>query len=124
MKKNLLVASLLVALMAPAAQAVGLVPPIKTEGGWGSRLSLQSNPRSIRIINGYKTGTRTDSRWFTTHTGPTHQQLNLNGNGTTGGNPPSVPEPEGIALGLAAGILGFAFTGYTSIQRRRVHGAA
>ena len=28
------------------------------------------------------------------------------------------------SLALAAGIFGLAFTGYSSIQRRRVHGAA
>jgi hypothetical protein len=142
MKKNLIIASLLVALVAPAAQAAGLsldtgstpeqitlpalIPPVKTEGGFlgKSRFALHSNPRTLRMINGNKTGTRTDSRWFTPYNGPAPEVLNPNGNGIPGGNPPSVPEPDGMALALAAGILGLAFRGYSSIQRRRVHGAA
>jgi hypothetical protein len=132
MKKKLLLAALLVALVAPAAQAAGLnlegrsapesitlpslIPPIKTEGGFlgKSRISLQSNPRLLRINGGYKHGFRTESRFYNGF-----NNLPDPGNGT---KPPCVPEPEGMALAVAAGLLGLAFT--HSLRRRRVLGAA
>jgi hypothetical protein len=133
MKKKLLLASLLLALIAPAAQAVGLngsstpepitipslIPPTRTEGGFRGNLNLalNSSPRSLRNDGGLKYGVRIPSRLR----GPYVDPAVDNGNG---GDCPSVPEPQGFAMALAAGILGLGFTGYTAHQRRRVHGAA
>ena len=129
MKKQLLLAGLLIALIAPAAQAVGfngnstpqsIIPCIKTDGGFRTdlNLALNSNPRSLRNNGGLKFGARIPSRLRGAYVDPKSID---NGNG---GSCPTVPEPQGIAMALAAGFLGLAFTGYTAHQRRRVLGAA
>jgi hypothetical protein len=98
-----------------------IIPCIKTAGGFRGNLNLalNSNPRSLRNNGGLKHGPRILSRLR----GPYVPQNEQNNNGN-GGHCPSVPEPQGIAMALAAGFLGLGFTGYTAHQRRRVLGAA
>ncbi len=127
MNTKLLLAGLLVALMAPAAQAAGLhlrggppfnelnVPPaitfLKVHGQpvAHSRGRLISNPQPW---NGQQQGI-----W-------TRSEFGSQNGGNCNGRPPGVPEPDGIAGALAAAVLGLGFAGYTFGQRRRVHGAA
>jgi hypothetical protein len=123
MKKKIFLAGLLVALTYPAVHATGvnlgggsapeqmnlpsLIAPLNT-GLVSSSAILKSNPRSLYINGDYKFGPRIESRvrcdWENRKR--------------------SVPEPEGIAAAIAAGILGLGYAGYTFGQRRRVHGAA
>jgi hypothetical protein len=135
MNTKLLLAGLLVALMAPAAQAAGLhlrggppfnelnVPPAITflrvhgQPVAHSRGRLISNPQPW---NGQQQGIWTRSEFGSQNCGPEGGYYNGNGNGP----PPGVPEPEGIAGALAAAVLGLGFAGYNFGQRRRVHGAA
>jgi hypothetical protein len=133
MNTKLLLAGLLVALMAPAAQAAGLhlkggppfnelnVPPpitfLKVHGQpiADFRGRLISNPQSW---NGQQQSIWTRSEFRLQNGDP--ESGNCNGNGRS----PGVPEPEGIGAALAAAVLGLGFAGYTFGQRRRVHGAA
>jgi hypothetical protein len=128
MKKTILLAGLVIALSAPAAQAAGLrlrsgvekidVPAlVSLLGSQGGSLAnfrgkLVSNPRSW--LRSHRYSLRSEYQW-------TYQDPE---GGTGGYCPPSVPEAESMMGVLAASLLGLGIAGYRYGQRRRVLGAA